>query len=199
MADHCIYVPIITSVGHDKTSTDIGSTWTDGINQYVLAGISGNNLTFYPMPSGSPWSMNLGGALSSPLTYVSGGVHASNITITSQSNSQSAACPNVKNIIDQILVNGTTPVTGGASGYANYVDMSEEFDVIDPSTINTKNNPFVWNDANIWMHVKNVYHATAGTTVVHSTYTVERPMSVGYFGVIQVGAITAPSYQNQYY
>jgi hypothetical protein len=129
--------------------------------------------------------MNLGGTLSSPLTHVSGGTHATSITITSQTNSQSTACPNVKNVVRQVLVNGTTDVISGGQGYANYVDFTEEFDLIDPSTIKTTNNSFVWNNATgIWMHVKNVFHATPGTTVVHSTYTVERPMNVGYFGII---------------
>jgi len=62
------------------------------------------------------------------------------------------------------------------------------------------NNPFVWNDASgIWMHVKTIFHATAGATVIHTTYTVERPMNIGYFGMIQAGAISGGSYDHQYY
>lgn len=196
MSDHGLVVPVVTSTGHDKTSADIGSTWSDGTYQYILAGISGNALTFYPVPINSPWYMSA--TVAGTLTHVSGAIHTSNITITSQTIAQEY--PVVKNIVHHILADGVTEVASGASGYANSVDMSEEFDVIDPSTINTTNNPFVWNDATgIWLHVKNVFHATAGSTVVHSTYTVSRPINLGYFGIIQVAPISAPAYDHQYY
>jgi len=200
MSDHGLNSPVITATT-DKTSSDVGSTWQDsGGHQFIIAGVSGTGtetITLYSIPSGSPWSYATA-VSGATLTWVSGGTHQGSITITSQTAIQQY--PVVKNIVHHILADGTTEITSGASGYANFVDMSEEFDVIDPSTIKTTNNPFVWNDATgIWLHVKNVFHATAGITVIHSTYTVSRPINLGYFGIIQVGPITAPAYDHQYY
>ncbi len=199
-ANHGLNSPVITATT-DKTSSDIGSVWQDsGGHQFVIAGVSGSGtetITLYSIPSGSPWTYALS-ISGTTLTWVSGGTHQGSITITSQITVQQF--PAVKNIVNHILVDGVTEASSGSSGYASYVDMSEEFDVIDPSTINRTNNPFVWNDATgVWLHVKNVFRATAGRTVVHSTYTVLRPINLGYFGIIQVGAMTAPAYDHQYY
>jgi hypothetical protein len=198
--DHGLFSPVITATS-DKTTSDIGSVWQDsGAHQYVLANVSGSSpetLTFYSVPAGSPWQYRTS-VSGTTLTWVSGGVNESTITITSQVGAEQF--PTVENVVNQVLVNGTTPVTTGASGYANYVDMSESYDLIDPSTINTTNNPFVWNSASgVWIHITNVYRATAGTTVVHSTYTVERPMNLGYFGIIQVGELAPAAYSDQYW
>jgi len=196
MSGHGLNSPVVTSVGHDKTSDDIGSTWSDGTYQFILAGISGNALTFYSIPSGSPWSVRT--SVLGTLIHVTGSTHTSNITVTSQAAAQQY--PAVKNVVYHILADGTTEITNGDSGYADYVDISEEFDLIDPSTIDRTNNPFVWNDATgVWMHVKNVFHTTAGRTIVHSTYEIESPINLGYFGIIQVGPLSAPSYDHQYF
>jgi hypothetical protein len=196
MEGHGLSSPVVTSVGHDKASADIGSTWTDGTYQFILASISGNDLTFYSKSSGSPWIMR-NTILGSSLTHVSGATHTGAITITSQAAVQKY--PIVKNLVRHVK-NGSTELVDGDSGYTDSIDLSEEFDLIDPSTIITTNNPFVWNSSTaVWMHVKNVYHVTAGTTMVHSIYNVESNIDVGYFGFVQVGILPIGSYDKRYY
>jgi hypothetical protein len=198
MEGHGLEVPVVTSVGHNKTSADLGSVWSNGGHQFVIAEISGDAITLYSKPyaSGSTWAM--APAVSGTLAHVSGAAHTGNISITSCATAQKY--PVVKNLVRRVLADGTVELVDGNSGRASYVDISEEFDVIDPSTIVTTNRPFDWNDAaGLWMHVKNVYRATAGTTIVHSTYDVLRPLDVGYIGIIQVAAITIPTYEQQYY
>jgi hypothetical protein len=199
MSNHGLLVPVITSVGHDKTSADIGSIWSVGRYQFIIAEVSGNTITLYPVPTDSVWKMYT--TVLTPLVHVSGATHTGNIVVTSQATVQKY--PVVKNVSRHILINGVTEATSSDStyaGYADFLDITEEFDLIDPSTMVTTNNPFNWNDAtSTWMHVKNVYRATAGNTVVHSTYDVVRPMSVSYMGMIQSGALPVGSYDHQYY
>jgi len=193
---HGLVVPVVTSIGHDKTGSDIGSIWTDGTYQYVLAEISGNDLTFYSESYGSPWRMRTSVSGVS-LTHVSGATHTTAITVTSQATAQKY--PIVKNLVRHVK-NGLIELIDGNSGYADSIDLSEEFDLVDPSTIVTSNNPFVWNDStNVWIHIKNEYHVTAGTTIIHSTYDIENNIDVGYFGFIQAATLSIGSYDKNYY
>lgn len=191
---HGINIPVVTSVGHDKTSADIGSTWSNGTNQFILAEISGNTLTFYPIAIGAPWVFPAVGA--GPLTHVIGATHTNNIVVSSLTSVQKY--PAIKNFVKQVLVNGTTQAIDGEGAYADYIDFVEEFDLVDPSTINRTNNPWLWNDGSVWMHVRNVYHATAGNTTIRTTFNVVRPMSIGYFGIIQAGFPAITPYNHAY-
>jgi len=195
MTNHGLVAPTVTSNGHDKTSVDIGSTWSDGTYQYVLAEISGSVLTFYSIPQGSPWAMPLSGVLAT-LTHVSGATHTSNITITSQTGVQKF--PITKNLTKTILVNGITQATTTDSGYADFIDVIEEFDLIDPSTIVTTNNPFLWNDGEVWMHVINRYKINSFGTSLHTTYSILRPMNLGYLGFLQSEKLTLPTTATYY-
>lgn len=198
-SEHGFVAPVVTSAEHDKSSEDIGSEWiaSDGAH-YILAAISGDNLTFYSVsyPNDDYWMVNqiIAGTT---LTNFSGGVHTSNINIDSQQQVQQF--PITKNMTHHILVNGTTEAT--SEGFANFLDFVEEYDLVDPSTLNTANNPFIWNDGEVWIHVKNVYRATGGTTILHTTYNVKRPMRLGYMGFLQTSPLpwTWYMFDHQYY
>jgi hypothetical protein len=198
MEGHGLVVPVVTSIGHDKDSSDIGSTWSDGTNQFVLASISGNNITFYPKSYAyqSSWRMPTS-ITGSTLSHISDAIHSGSITVSSQVATQQY--PIVKNLSRSILLNGTTSLSNGDEGYANYVDIVEEFDLVDPDTLVLTNNPFLWNDGEVWMHVKITYRATEGRTIVHSEYDIQRPMNVGYFGFIQTAALNSSAYDEIYY
>lgn len=202
MENHGLYVPVIeVPEDHGKTSSDIGSTWSDGVRQWVLAEIDDIYFTFYPVPyaNGPTWAVAStisGGSL----TWVSGGINHGAITVVAQDHTQKY--PLVKNVVRHVLADGTDEVGVNSGGYADFLDLTYEYDLIDPSTIDTTNNPFEWNGSNdVWMHVKTVYRATGGRTVVHTTYDVMRPMDLraGYMGFTQTSAISAPSYDHQYY
>lgn len=194
MTNHGLIAPVVTSTGHDKTTADIGSTWSDGTYQFILVEISGNALTFYAKPTGSPWTMR--GAVLGTLTHVSGATHTNNITVTSQTGVQKY--PITKNLTKTILINGTTVATTTDSGYADFIEILEEFDLVDPSTLITTNNPFLWNDGEVWMHVVNRYRINSFGTSIHTTYNVLRPINLGYLGLIQSEKFTLPTIASYY-
>jgi hypothetical protein len=49
----------------------------------------------------------------------------------------------------------------------------EEYDIIDPSTLDRTNKPWVWNDGDVWFHQKTVYELGAGRTSADVTYTLD--------------------------
>ncbi len=199
-AGHGLVVPTITSSGHNKTSEDIGSVWLGSSSyQFVLAEISGNTLTFYSIPysSSGTWKFRSSTGINNGgfLTHISGATHTENILITSQSIAQKK--PIIKNLSKSALINGITPITIGvgasASGTADYIDLVEEYDLVDPSTIITSNNPFDWLDAQTWLHAKIVYRIREGSVIVHTTYNIQRPLLMDYMGFIQDGCMTSTS------
>ena len=189
MAGHGMYVPVVTSTGHDKTSVDIGSVWSDGTHQFKITAVSGSNITLFSVPFGDPWATTY--AVAGTLSHVSGATHTGNIAITSQAPAQKY--PVVKNLVKTILKNGVTDITTGGSGAAQFVDLVEEFDLVDQSALDV-NSPWQWNSGPVWMHVKNTFRCTAGSTVVKSKYDILRPMNVGQFGIIQSGLKTITEY-----
>ena len=176
MGWYSVTVPKVTSASNDKTTDDIGSYWSDGTHQWVLAEVSGASLIFYCVPylTPSPATVRMvTSTIAGTLTHVSGATHTANITIDSQTPVYTGKP--TKNASITILKNGTTPVTSGG-GRANFVDLVEEFDVINPLKIVRTNNPWVWNDAPTWFHAKHVWRLSNCGAVVHFTYTMADTM-----------------------
>lgn len=189
---HGMAVPVVVSTGHDKVSVDIGSVWSDGTYQFVLAEISGTSLSFYSVPYNTPWRMRT--AVAGTLTHVSGATNTGNIPVTSQSIVQKYPC--IKNKTITALANGND-VTAGGSGLAEYIDLVEEYDLVDFSVIDLTNNPWDWTDGVAWAHIKNTWRCSAGLVVVKSAVSVLRPMYINYYGVLQAGSITAADYSER--
>lgn len=200
MAGHGLVVPQVQSAGHDKTAADIGSVWESNGNRFVLMEISGDNLIFYPQPvAGGITAWSLPTAVGSSLTHVSGATNTRSILVGSVTRVQ--RYPITKNRVQQTLINGTTEMLDRQSGTADFVDFVEEFDLLDPSTINKDGGPLGWDSTDeVWMHVRNVYRATAGRTVLHATYEVRRPMYLMLAGMMQVSPLSTKYYdQVSYY
>jgi len=78
---NCVFQYTVS--GHDKTTADLGSIYTDGTNQYTLLAISGSNVTFgggYTVSSGVVTGKTT--APAATLTFVSGGPHTTSVPIT---------------------------------------------------------------------------------------------------------------------
>ncbi len=195
MGNHGLLVPTATYAGHNKSKADIGALYTDGTYFYELAEISGNTLTFYPKPAGgSLWSMHA--TIDQPLRYVSGGRDTTHIQTSSVGQAQKF--PVVKNHTSVVLVDGRYPVQKRMSGRASYVDIVEEFDLVDPSTIDTTRAPWDWSAGAAWIHVKLTHRARAGQTVTRSQYAILRPFRFGYMGFLQVAPMVAAAYDSQF-
>ncbi len=199
-ASHGFGVPVVTSTGHDKTVGDIGSYWSDGTRDFILAGITGDRLVFYPCPYpwGKTWRMPAS-VVDGVLTHVAGAGHPGAIAVTSQTYTEQY--PVVRNRTVQALRDGAALISGGEEGSADFVDLVEEYDLIDPSTINRAQttNPWVWNDADAWIHVRNVHRALAGRTEIRMYYAFQRSMYVGSFFTTMLRGLTSATHANRYY
>jgi hypothetical protein len=198
--NHGLQVPVVTSVGHDKTSADLNSIWSDGTYQFLLAAIADDELAFLSLPyqrwqGDDLWGMRT--AVAGTLTHVSGAENATNaIPVTSQAIVQMR--PVTQNLTTSVLANGNSEVAAGASGSAEYIDLVEEYDVVDPSTIGRSQSTFAWNVGLAWVHVKNTYRITPGGMVIHVEYQALRPFSLRTLAGIQASKITSP-YPHRYY
>jgi hypothetical protein len=73
----------VTLVGHDKTTSDLGSIWTDGTRQYTLLAIPSSSALLF----GGPYTLSSGVVVgdttlpSTTLTHVSGATHTSSVSI----------------------------------------------------------------------------------------------------------------------
>ncbi len=196
MAGHGLVVPQVVSVNHDKTSLDIGSRWTSNGGDYVLMEVAGDNLVFYPVPTlGGVTEWYLSNNVGKLMTHVSGATNQGDIVVGSVSRVQ--RYPVTKNRVKRVLANGVTEVALKEIGRANFIDFVEEFDLLDPSTINPA---LGWDGTDeVWMHVKNIYRASAGRTVLHATYEVKRPMYLMLAGMMQVSPLYAKQYDQVFY
>lgn len=127
-------VVIVTMSGHGKVTADLGSIWTDGVTQYTLLNISGNDLTF-----GCPYTV-INGVTSSiyvapiaPLTHVSGATNTGTVSITTLASSPQLY-PSINNISVSYLVDGKE-ITVDGTYYGKEVQIVEKYNVMDYKAI----------------------------------------------------------------
>lgn len=129
MANHSYIGDILTASGHNKTSIDIGSVYSNGGNDYVLVEvISPNSLVV--MRSGS----NSNAPSSGVLTYVSGGSDTSDITYTSRVLQQIYPCyTNYRK--NSFLDNYLIDEQDGFYSYSNNFKIVESYDLLERQSI----------------------------------------------------------------
>jgi hypothetical protein len=175
-----LIVPVVTSAGHGKDAGDVGSRWTDGHYFFILAAFTTNTLTFYSIPFAHPtypiWSLTTAITSAHNLTYVSGtAAHQTDITVTSQA---ATAMPySTAGMSLTMRADGIRDIGAAASGYANFISMDEGFNIINPATIDTTNNPWNWADGSVWLSGKQTRILTAGNVATTGTYTMSDSMS----------------------
>jgi hypothetical protein len=197
MGPHGLQVPVVRSVGHNKVSADLLSDWTDGTYYFRLVNITGEYLTFYSIPYmfSNVWAMRT--AVAGTLTHLFGATNTGNITVTSQVGTEKN--PVTKNVAISVVKNGTTTLAGGDAGVADSLKILEEFDLVDPSTLDSTNVPWQWNDGDAWMHVKNTYHVNGGTTLIHTEYAVLRDMGLRIAYMTIVGLPISAVHDSTYF
>ena len=72
--NHGYYVATANVTSHDKAWVDVGSTWTDGVNSFVLVLVRNSTQLFL-----AKIGINSGGAASTTFTHVTGATNTSNI------------------------------------------------------------------------------------------------------------------------
>lgn len=96
----------ITQTGHDKTTVDLGSVWSDGVTEYVLLDINGNVLTLgcpYTLTDGITSSLRI--APIADLTHTSGATHTTTISKNTIASS-SQLYPSINNKSIKYLIDG---------------------------------------------------------------------------------------------
>lgn len=124
-------IVVITLVGHDKTTSDLGSKWTDGTTEYTLLKISGNDLTF-----GCPYTVTDGVVSATAvtpvanLTHVSGATHTSTIDRTTRPSIGNGLMPSINNISVKYILDGNEITTDGIY-YGQELQVQEVYNVMD--------------------------------------------------------------------
>jgi hypothetical protein len=127
-------VVIVTMAGHDKTTADLGSKWTDGTTTYTLLDINGNDLTFgcpYTITNGVVSSVAVNPVAS--LTHVSGASHTTAVTITTLAASPQLY-PSINNKSLKFMLDGVE-ITADGTYFGDELQVQESYNVMDYQAI----------------------------------------------------------------
>ena len=184
----------LTVNSHGKTFADIGSTWSTGrINVYLVRILDENTLIFIGENADNEYDTNSFTEVS--LTHVNGAVNTDDITASK--NEAYLIAPVDKNHTKKILIDGKTFVSENGTYDADlFVDVIDEYDVINPQTIvsqiiankppggYTENPPINTGDA--FMHFSNIYRVlNDGTMLVITTVDNSCDVTLDYWGATQ--------------
>ncbi|MBO9431600.1 hypothetical protein [Sulfitobacter sp. R18_1] len=122
---------MLTMAGHGKTEADVGSLWSDGVDNHVLVRVkSSSEVLFIRMYTGSDdkWTISTAAPASLTLTHVSGATNTADFAATDSVQSQ-GGCPVVRNYTSQATVDGVAVADDGEKS-ATAVSLSEYYEVI---------------------------------------------------------------------
>lgn len=197
---HGVKAPTIVDAGHNKVAADIGSTWTDGGENYILAGISGTTLTFYSIPyaSGDIQIMSLGGSsIGATLTHVRGATNQEDITKDAAGSYEEKSVTKSNSVV--AYANGTTAIADGASGYASFVDIVESWTVVNPMALDTtQSGSWSWTTGSNLAAVTNTHRCYGGTTVTSAVVDFAASVSMNSLYAILCVSKDA-QYDNRWY
>jgi len=192
-ANHGINCMNVTSNIHDKTSSDVGSVWSDGTRQWILTEVDGDDIVFLCVEytSGS-WRMDYSTAAGT-LIHVSGATNTGNITISSQTLVQKY--PIVKNVSYEILIDGQGEINDGQLKYCDFVDFKEIYDIVDPGNISVSHPVDYSNAANMFVRNSILYRfGQNGSCVIYYTAELAKELDFGLMGMLQAGKLNKGSY-----
>jgi len=200
---HGLLVPKAYCAGTTKTNADIGTKWMDDQgHRFILTKVSGDSLTFYCKPSSyvsATWTMAT--AINNLKVWnAPKGSQTDSITFSGQTTEQQY--PMEVNHTRSVLRNGYETIAPGRQGYAGFIDLVDEFDIVDPSTIDTtQSGSWSWTSgASALMRVTITYRATPGCTGIHTIYDTKRSFNAARLVGTQVCAIaTGTTWANRYY
>ncbi len=179
----------VTATAHGKTSSDVTGRYIDGAGIYfrITEIVDTNNLLVLSEPWAAPLETAIKQSITGNLTYVSGGVSTSNITVSAQATEQ--RWPSVKNITVTLRVDGN-PITADGTYKCDLFEVVDTHDVIDPSAM-TFTAPQVYNNASSLAALNVVYAFRQNASMqLDTTISVLRKHEVTNFGGLQVQKTT---------
>ena len=196
----------ITATSHGKTESDIGSIWTCNSTKYVLVRIyDANNLdmVMFNDTNMSTGVMGYGNPVGT-MTHTSGATNISDIVIESNNNTQLRRGINHYNINLYVDDKQRDLNTNGVI-LGNRVDLRTEYDVIYvPAMLNylidnvgNNTNESLYseeiNDSYLTMYIDYQFNMN-GSVSTYSSFYINKNITLGYFGLVQSGAISDTSY-----
>lgn len=187
----------LTLINHGKTYADISSEWLDGANKkwYIIKIIDLNNLWVLGENLATDEFYNCLSTLTgTTLTHSQGAVNISTMsgfTVTNDQMTPSVANHNVK-----ILIDGVKEITQDGTYGANFVDISENYSIINPSSVvpyliankpvgGYTSNPSL-NVGSVVANMSNVFrYLSDGTLLIINDFTNAIRINLGYFGIVQ--------------
>lgn len=126
-ANHGYTKTVCTVTGHNKTTVDVGSVWTDGTNQFVIVETANNIIYVTARTSNN-------GFVSGTLTHVSGATHTEAFTPSTVSNTQ--WYPAIKNRRLSVSVDGHVLQTqSGEFYYYDNATFHESYEIMGKQSI----------------------------------------------------------------
>lgn len=189
----------ITAPGHDKTSVDLGSRYSDGTNTYILLRIIDANTLLWACP----YTTDAGGVVScaqtlpvATLTRVAGSTHNADVPITGGV-SLVQILPSTTRIGMEATLDGGPLTDGTTTGQV--LLLTETYQIVsykallDWAIANIAQNPFA-NLASIggFARISNTYRITAEGIIVGQTVTMQEASTLS-MAVTQQGALTIPA------
>lgn len=124
-ANHGYRMYSLTVTGHGKTNADIGSVWSDGVNQWVITRIVNANTLDVTVRART-------GVIASnaTLTHISGATNTTIMSVTAAVSGQ--LFPSIKNRKLRISIDGVQfPITNMTRTYKNNITFHETYEIID--------------------------------------------------------------------
>ena len=189
----------ITAVNHGKTFADIGSEWVAGDDRpwnhaWLVRVVDADTLIFIGRNSNDN-AYDTDAFSGTTLTHVSGAVHTG--TITGTANVQYLLTPVDKNHAKKVMIDGLTEISeDGEYEALSFVDVIDEYDVINPQSIVTEiqankptggytDNPPI-NTGNTFLHFSNIYrYLLDGTMLIFTTLDNSIDVTLNYWGATQ--------------
>ena len=187
----------LTLENHGKTYADIGSEWkdTDNYSWYIVRIIDENNFVIIGQNSTNNNYDTLLSNNTGILTHVSGAVNTD--SVSGYTRAIYLITPIDKNHVKKIMLDGISEVSENGTYKANnYVDLIDEYDIINPQTIvseiqqkkpsggYTENPPI--NTGDTFLHMSNVYrYLNDGTLLIFTTLDNDTNVSISYWGATQ--------------
>lgn len=201
--NHGRYVNSLTATGHGKTLADVGAIYKDTLNNefVLLKVVNANTLLVSGRTSTTADDWRTFKLTVGNLTYVSGGVSTTLITVTANQTTQ--LYPSIKNLAQQVLLDGINITTNGVY-YGNELKITEKYDIVDTADMVAKiisarpvggylTQPDFTN-ADAMVSIKNVYDVQKkNKSAVISEFKVVKQVNLfdfGYYGIVQAGFVT---------
>lgn len=128
-AGHGYVLPVVTLENHDKVTADLGSIWTDGVYNYTLLQIDGDDLYFgYPYTETEDVVSWVRVDPVANLTHVSGATNTTTVDISTISLKQ--LYPSVNNCTLKYIIDEGIEITEDGDYYSKELKVIESYNVI---------------------------------------------------------------------